>query len=148
MPPPPAPVPAPTAPPSSGVPPVTAVPAPAVAAPADVLDAATRWMQAMMRDQIGPAMELSGVPFSWDRKELVDSREELREREAKVMKDKDHDETKVGAAELFTPSPEELGKWYQGQDAVEVVRFPISGEDDIVLVFVRKSDSKVVGFSD
>jgi hypothetical protein len=134
--------------PRASPPPVSAVPVPdASAGPAAASDVAARWMEAMMQDQLDAAMALSGVPFSWDRNKLVESREDLRKRVREVMEEKDHADSKVGAAELVTPSAEDLAKWYSGTDPVQVVRFPV-GDGESVLVFVRRADQKVVGFSD
>ena len=110
-------------------------------------DAAREWMNAMMQDRLDTAMALTGMPFSWDRRDLISSRDELRMKIAEVMRDKDHSQLTLGTEELVTLDAAELSQRYRGSDPVEVVRFPVKG-DESVLVFVRSADGKVVGFTD
>jgi len=109
--------------------------------------AAGAWFKALVSGDVDRVMGLSAVPFSWDRKNLLASRDTLKAAYQQVVANKGARDLKPTEISLVDDK-EIVAKHYLGKEK-GVVTVMIRIEDEGVAVFVRPGKLfKVVGFSD
>jgi hypothetical protein len=122
--------------------------APAPAAAEAKLAAA--WVTHLLAGKVEEIMALSAVPFSWDRKEVVKTADELRALFQQVAAKKGARDWTPDGAEALTgdPAADALKKHSLLEDATIVpVKITVKGEAIVVLV-KPGAEPRVIGFSD
>ncbi len=123
-----------------------APPSPMAANPTTTVEVARSWFAAMIGARVDEALALSGVPFSFDRKNVFVTVDEVRAKYQEVADRKGSRELEPDSIAQIELNDHEFDQHYQGEEAVDVVELTI-GEERL-FVFVRSADQRVVGFSD
>ena len=111
---------------------------------------AEQWIVALLSGQIEKAMTLSDVPFSWDRKMHIKTKDELQVLYKKVTADKGERDLKPSTVEVADDAERikllESATFDQKPEVVAIIAS--FGDEKVGILVTKGSDPKVCGFSD
>ncbi|HUT14318.1 MAG TPA: hypothetical protein VMY42_27780 [Thermoguttaceae bacterium] len=108
-------------------------------------DIATAYFEALMKGDIEGVNALVAAPFSFDRKQVLQTKEEVEKKHQEVVEMKGKRKVPEYTVSIPANAPELDRKVFPKYD---VFRITIAGDDEHIDIYVRKDSPKVIGVSD
>ena len=109
-------------------------------------DTATAYFEALMKGDVGGVNALVAAPFSFDRKQVLQTKEEVEKKHQEIVAKKGKRKVPEYTVGIPAKAPELDRKIFP---EYEVFRITIAGDDEHIDIYVSKGATpKVIGFSD